>query len=208
MTSESIEKFSREYKNSIEEKDDVLAAYEKFTGKWSGIYETVMLSDMLKDEQRFRGYIDEAIASGKVEGYKTYTEETEKQREARMEKARRAAAREAKEAKEAKAEAEKLGASKKGGKKDKNEDSLLAIIRSRQAERSGAFMDAFAEKWGAQEKKPKGKAKKGKKRVSEDEDEDAGMPSEEAFQAAAAKLKGAKSGGEASEGRKAKRAKR
>jgi DnaJ family protein C protein 9 len=204
VTPDAIEKFSKQYKNSDEERDDVLAAYERFQGKWDHIYSVVMLSNMLEDEERFRGYIDEAIAKGDVEGYRAYTEETEKSREARLTRARKAAER---EEKDAMAEAKK---SKKGGKKESSEDSLMAMIRSRQAERSGAFMDAFAEKWGAQEKKPKGKGKKGKKRASdEDEDEDDGeMPSEEAFQAAAARLKSGKSGEDAKEGRKAKKAKR
>jgi DnaJ family protein C protein 9 len=201
VTPDAIEKFSNQYKGSDEERDDVLAAYEKFKGQWLKIYQVVMLSDMLEDEDRFRGYIDEAIAKGEVEGYKAFTEETERQKEKRMGNARRVKER---EEKEAMAEVEKGGAKK--GKKESGEDSLLAIIKARQTERSGAFLDAFAEKWGAQEKKSKGKGKKGKKRVS-DEAEEEEMPSEEAFQAAAARLKGAKSGGE-DEGRKAKRAKR
>merc|ERR1711964_765810 len=121
------------YKNSDEERDDVVKAYEKFKGSWRGIYESVMLSDPLEDEDRFRSYIDAAIASGDVKGFKIYTEESEKDKE----------------------------------------------------------------------KKPKGK--KGKKRVSdEDEDDDDDEPSEEAFQAAAKKLKTGKA---ESEGRKSKRAK-
>ena len=208
VTPDAIDKFSKQYKNSDEERDDVLAAYEKYKGKWASIYSVVMLSNMLADEDRFRGYINEAIADGDVEAYEAYTNESEKSREGRFKTARTAAEW---EEKEALMEAEK---SKKTKKESSSEGSLMAIIRSRQAERSGAFMDAFAEKWGAQEKKPKGKGKKSKKRASEEaedeaEDEEDAMPSEEAFQAAAARLKnGAKSGGDANGGRKAKRAKR
>ena len=180
-----------------------MAAYEKSKGKWDKIYSTVMLSEPLEDEDRFRGWIDEAIASGEVEGYKDYVGETERQREARMERARKFKQR---EGKEAMAHAEKLGVKDKlfgnGKKKESGEDALAAMIRSRQAGR-GNFLDALEEKYAAKEKK----GKRGKKRGSENEDEDGGMPSEEAFQAAAARLKGSKNG-EASEGRKAKRAKR
>jgi DnaJ homolog subfamily C member 9 len=204
ITSESIEKFSKQYKGSDEEKDDVLAAYDKFKGRWDRIYATVMLSEPLDDEERYRGWIDEAIESGDVEGYKAYMEETERQKEARMKQAKKMKER---EGKEAMAHAEKLGVKDKlfgnGKKKESSEDALATLIRSRQVGR-GNFLDALEEKYAAKEKK----AKKGKKRGSEDEDEDGGMPSEEAFQAAAARLKGGKNGGEASEGRKAKRAKR
>lgn len=205
VTPNAIEKFATAYKGSDEERDDVLGAYEKFQGKWAKIYEVVMLSDATADEERFRGYIDAAIESKDVQGYKAYTEESEKQKEARMEKARKWAEREAKEAK-----AEKIKRSKKAAKKESGLGDLAALIRGRQAERSDAFLDAFAAKWGAQDEKPKAKGKKGKKRVSEDEaeDEDDGMPSEEAFQAAAVRLKGGKASVEASGGRKAKRAKR
>ena len=181
-----------------------MAAYEKFKGKWDRIYSTVMLSEPLEDEERFRGWIDEAIENEDVKGFKEYTEETEAKREARMERARKFKER---ESKEAMAHAEKLGVKDKlfgnGKKKENGEDALAALIRSRQADR-GSFLDKLEEKYAAPAKK--GKGKKGK-RGSENEGEDMGIPSEEAFQAAAARLKGAKSE-EASEGRKAKRTKR
>lgn len=181
-----------------------MGAYEKYKGKWTSIYQVVMLSDPLADEERFRGYIDAAIQSGDVQGYKAYTEETVKQKEARMENARKWAEKEAKEAK-----SEEAKKSKKGAKKESGLGDLAALIRGRQAERSDAFLDAFAEKWGAQDKKPKAKGKKGKKRASADEaeHEEDDMPSEEAFQAAAARLKGGKVTDGPSGGRKAKRAK-
>jgi DnaJ family protein C protein 9 len=178
-----------------------LNAYTKFKGKWNGIYETVILSDMLKDEERFREIIDAAIESGDVEAYPAYTNETEKQKAAR----RKAAERDGEEAME---HAKKIGVYDKlfGEKKigGSSEDALAAMIQKRQSGRS-SFLDNLEAKYAAESKTPKGK--KGKKRVSDDEDEeDDGMPSEEAFQAAAAKLKSGK--GDASDGRKSKRAKR
>ena len=202
VTSEAIEQFSRGYKNSVEEKDDVLSAYEQFKGKWHGIYSTVMLSDPLEDEDRFRGYIDEAIEKGEVEAFKAYTDETDAAKGRRMKEARR-------EGKEAMEYAKKLGVDEKlfgkgkGSKEESSEDALAALIQKRQAGRGNFFADLEA-KYAPKPKKPQGK--KGKKRASEDEAEDEdGMPSEKAFQAAAARLK---NGSEAAGGRKAKRTRR
>jgi DnaJ family protein C protein 9 len=179
-----------------------LNAYTKFRGKWDGIYETVILSDMMKDEERFREIIDAAIESGDVQAYPAYTDETEKQKAARKTAAER-------DGKEAMEHAKKIGVYDKlfGEKKagGSSEDALAAMIQKRQSGRS-SFLDNLEAKYAAESKKSKGK-KGSKKRVSDDEDEeDDGMPSEEAFQAAAARLKNGK--GDASEGRKSKRAKR
>jgi DnaJ family protein C protein 9 len=199
ITAESIEIFSRGYKGSDEEKDDLLSAYEKYKGNWGRIYGTVMLSDPLEDEDRFRVIIDEAIEKGDVKAHKAYTDESEKAKEKRMKSARR-------EAKEAEEHAKKSGVhdklfGKKDGKGGNSEDALAALIQKRQAGRS-SFLDNLEAKYAAQEKKSKGK--KGKKRGSEDaEDDEGGMPSEEAFQAAAARLKS----GTAENGRKTKRTK-
>ena len=196
ITTESIKAFSRQFKGSDEEKDDLLNAYEEFKGDWRNIYATVMLSDPLEDEERFRVIIDEAIAKGDVKAHKKYTEETEKAKKKRIDAARR-------EGKEAEAHAEKLGLKDKlnGKKADAGLGDLAALIQKRQVGR-GNFLDHLEAKYKAEAKKPKGK--KGKKRVSEDEDDDeSDMPSEEAFQAAAARLKN----GAAESGRKTKRTK-
>merc|ERR1711939_312997 len=195
VTEDAIERFAKAYKNSDEERDDVVKAYEKFKGSWRGIYESVMLSDPLEDEDRFRSYIDAAIASGDVKGFKIYTEESGKDKEKRMKRARLEAE---KEAKEAEVESKKIEG-KKEAKKDGLGD-LAALIQRRQVNAGSSFLDSLEAKYKAQEK-----GKKGKKRVSdEDEDDDDDEPSEEAFQAAAKKLKTGKA---ESEGRKSKRAK-
>jgi DnaJ family protein C protein 9 len=200
ITAESIEIFSRGYKGSDEEKDDLLNAYEKFKGRWGGIYQTVMLSDPLVDEERYRVIIDAAIESGEVKAHKAYTEESEKSKENRMKATRR-------KGKEAEEHAKKIGVhdklfGKKGGKSGSSEDALAALIQKRQAGQS-SFLDNLEAKYAAQEKKSKGK--KSKKRGSDDdEDDEDGMPSEEAFQAAAARLKS----NIAENGRKTKRTKR
>ncbi|KAH9205504.1 hypothetical protein DL95DRAFT_376137 [Leptodontidium sp. 2 PMI_412] len=198
VTEDAVERFAKSYKNSDEERDDVVKAYEKCRGAWRGIYESVMLSDPLEDEDRFRGYIDAAIRSGDVRGFKIYTEESEKDREKRMKRARLEAE---KEAKEAEVEVKKME-SKKKAKKDSLGD-LAALIQRRQVNAGSSFLDNLEAKYKAQEKEKKPKGKKGKKRVSDEDEDD--ESSEEAFQAAAKRLKTGK--GE-SEGRKSKRAKR
>jgi DnaJ homolog subfamily C member 9 len=203
ITADSIEIFSRGYKGSDEEKDDLLNAYTGFKGKWSGIYETVILSDPLKDEERFRGIIDEAIKEKSVKAYSLYTNETEKQKQARRQAATRDDAEAMEHAKKIGVYDKLFGNGNDGESESKGEDALAALIQKRQAGRS-SFLDNLEAKYAAENKKPKGK--KGKKRVTDDEDEeDGGMPSEEAFQAAAARLKSGKS--ETSNGRKSKRAK-
>lgn len=203
VTSEAIEKFSKSYKGSPEEKDDVLEAYRKSEGKWTGIYETIMLSDPLVDEDRFREIIDEAIKNKDVPDYPAYSKESKKSKDARMKEARQEGA-------EAMAYAEELGVAdklfgkkgSKGGKKKSSEDGLAALIRGKQS-KSSSFLDHLEQKYGGE---AKSKGKKGKKRASEEVEEE--EPSEEAFQAAAARLKAGKTGVESSNGRKAKKAKR
>ncbi|KAM7199452.1 hypothetical protein V8F33_004479 [Rhypophila sp. PSN 637] len=204
ITPESIAKFKAEYKGSDEEKDDLLAAYEEFEGDMDKVYEHVMLSNVLKDDERFRKIIDEAIEKGEVEGYRKYTRETKKARAARV----KAASREAQEADEYAKELgvyDKLnggGGKKKGGggKEDDSEAALLALIQKNQANRASAF-DKIAEKYGAKPKKapskPKaaGSSSKSKKRgaataLDEDEEEGDGyddIPDDE-FEAIQAKM--------------------
>lgn len=198
VTADAIETFSKGYKNSPEEKDAILQAYRKSKGKWGAVYETVMLSNPLEDEDRFRVIIDEAIASGEVEAYKAYTNESSRAKQARMKAARG-------EAEEAMAYAKELGVEEKlfgkgkSRKKESSEDALSALIKKNQAGRS-SFLDKLEAKYAGNGNGTKGK--KGKKRKSEEAEEDGedGMPSEEAFQKAAAKLKGKGKGKKATAG--------
>jgi DnaJ family protein C protein 9 len=165
-------------------------AYEEHEGDMDLIYSTVMLSDVVKDDKRFRKIIDEAIESGDVPAFPAYTKETKETRRARVEAA-------AEEAKEAEEYAKELGVhdklfGKKKSKKDSEAD-LAALIRRNQDNR-GSFLDQLAEKYGA----PKGKGKK-KRAIDDDE------PSEEAFQAAAARLKKPSAGEKSTSSKKSKR---
>ena len=55
MSEDAINQLAAQYKGSDEERDDLLAAYEEFEGDMNGVYETVMLSSVLDDDERFRG---------------------------------------------------------------------------------------------------------------------------------------------------------
>ncbi|KND90686.1 DnaJ subfamily C member 9 [Tolypocladium ophioglossoides CBS 100239] len=194
ISADAIKKFAEKYKGSDEEQDDLLVAYEECRGDMDQVYERVMLSDVVEDDKRFRRIIDEAIEQDYVPSFAAYTKESKRKRAARVKAAKA-------EADEAEGYAKELGVHDKlfGGKTNKkskgsSEDDLAALIQKRQQDRSANFLDRLTEKYGATDPK----AKKGKKRRMEDE------PSEEAFQAAAAKLKGAK-GTDAKSGSKSKR---
>lgn len=182
VSTDAIEKFAKKYKGSEEEKDDILIAYEECEGDMEQLYERVMLSDIAEDDERFRKIIDDAIDEEDVPRFPAYKKETKKKRAARV-KAQQA------EATEAEDYAKELGVHDKifGGKKGKkskanSEDSLAALIQKRQQDRSASFLDRLEEKYAPSASK--GKKKSGsKKRELEEE------PSEEAFQAAAAKLR-------------------
>lgn len=77
MDVSAIEKIKKEYQNTEEERNDLLAAFEQFKGDLDRVYEVVMLSSVLEDDERFRAIIDKAIADGEVKGWKKYTEESE-----------------------------------------------------------------------------------------------------------------------------------
>lgn len=181
ITTDAIEKVAKQYKGSDEERDDLLIAYEQYKGKMDKIYESVLLSDVLEDDERFRAIIDGAIASKDVPAFKAYTHESKKSKEARL-KAAQAEGTEAEEyAKELGVHDKLFGSKgkKEGkGKKGSSEDDLAALIRRNQQGRSN-FLDNLAAKYGATSS-----PKKGKKRAVPDDE-----PSEEAFQAAAARLK-------------------
>lgn len=211
ISSESIEAFAKTYKNSDEERADVLAAYTDYEGDMDGVYESVMLSDVLEDDERYRKWIDDAIEKGEVESYPAYTKETKKKRAARV-KAARGEAKEAEElAKELGVYNELMGSdrgdsSSKGGKatkgkgggkakKDDSENVLAALILARQKQREDMF-DKLAGKYGTQPKERKRKA-----------DEQAEIDEEEFQRIQAGLGKGGSSSGGAKQPKQPKKAK-
>lgn len=182
VDSDAIEKIKQDYQGSAEEEKDVLEAFDNSRGDMDRVYESVMLSNVLDDDERFRAIIDKAIADGKVEAYKKYTNEPEKKRQMRVKRAQKEAqeaevlAKELEEKKD-----KKTGAKSKTGKKKKGSDlaDLAAVIKQRQTNR----MDSFLERLEAQAMEHNAGNAKGKKRAAKFEE-----PPEEAFAATAARL--------------------
>ncbi|KAL7784955.1 DnaJ domain-containing protein [Trichoderma ceciliae] len=187
ISEDAIRKFAEKYKGSDEEKDDLLVTYEECEGDMDQVYERVILSDVLEDDERFRIIIDEAIETGDVPSFAAYKKENKRKRAARV-KAIKAEEKEAEELAKELGVHDKIFGGKTKGKKGKgsSENDLAALIQKRQKDRAAGFLDHLAEKYGAKSSA----GKKGNKRAVEEEEE--GEPSEEAFQAAAAKLKKAK----------------
>jgi len=161
VSGDAIKKFAAKYKGSEEEKDDILVAYEKFKGNMDGVYETVMLSDVLEDDERIRKIIDDAIESGDVEPFTKYTKETKKSKNARIKAAKSEGKEAEKLAKELSVHDKLFGKNGKKSQKD-SEASLAALIQQNQARRQGQGMslDMLAEKYAPKSSKSKKRAAK------------------------------------------------
>jgi DnaJ family protein C protein 9 len=143
------------------------------------VFESVMCSEVLADEDRFRKIINEAIAEGEVEAYEKFTKEGKQSRARRKANAKR-------EEQEAREYARDLGVEDKlFGKKDSSKkkskkggddtDALQALIQQRQQSRAQNFFDDLEVKYS-------GGPKKAKRKVTDE-------PPEEAFQKNAKKGK-------------------
>jgi len=185
VSGDMIEKIKQEYQGSEEEKADVLRAYEEHEGDMDVLYEEIMCSNVLEDDDRFRRIIDEAIEEEEVEKYEHYAKETKARRKKRVQKAKAEEA-EAMELAEELGVKDKLfgngtksaaGKRSKGGKKSKEngEDVLKALIQQRQKGRAENFLDGLEAKYG-------GVGKSKRKAVDE--------PPEDAFQKNAKKARG------------------
>lgn len=179
VNADMIEQVKREYQGSEEEREDVLEAYEEGQGDMDAVFESVMCSEVLVDEYRFRQIIDEAIDKGDVQVYEKYAKEGKKSRARRRANAKQ-------EEEEAREYARELGledklfgkkdATKKKAKKAEDDtEGLQALIQQRQQSRAQNFFDDLEAKYG-------GAAKKGKRKTMDE-------PSEEAFQNNAKKAK-------------------
>lgn len=175
-----LDKFKQEYKGSDEERADLLRVYEECKGHMDGIYEQVMASDVLEDDDRFRAIIRAAIEDGEVADYPAFTDEPAETKRARRKAARKEASEAMEMAKELGVEEKLFGSNskkkKKGskaaskGKEDGGEDALMALIQQRQKSRGESFLANLEAKYA-----PKKQKNKHKKRAAEDE------PPEEAF---------------------------
>lgn len=182
VSGDMIEKIKREYQGSEEEKADVLRVYEENEGHMDALYEEIMCSNVLEDDERFRKIIDQAIKEGVVEKFDSYKKDTKAARKKRVDKAK------AEEA-EAMELAEELGVKDKlfgtgtrhaGGKgrkkgKENSDETLRALIQQRQKGRAENFFDNLEAKYGDG-------GRKSKRRPADE-------PPEEAFQKNAKKPK-------------------
>ncbi|KAI1614950.1 DnaJ protein, subfamily C, member 9 [Exophiala viscosa] len=179
VNADMIEQVKREYQGSEEERADVLAAYEEGEGDMDAVFESVMCSEVLVDEDRFRQMINEAIAKGEVEAHVKFTKEGKKSRARRRANAKQ-------EEQEAREYARELGVEdklfgkkdapkKKAKKAEDDTDALQALIQQRQQSRAENFFDDLEAKYG-------GGAKKSKRKTMDE-------PPEEAFQKNAKKGK-------------------
>lgn len=152
VSEEAISNLSKEYKGSDEERQHLIDAYNKAKGNLNGVYELVMLSDILVDDDRFRQILDEEIEKGTIKAFPIYAKETDatRQRAKDVEKQRREAydKREAAKAEKAAANGKANGKAKPKSKKAGGDMAdLAALIQQRQKSRAGGFFDHLEAKY-------------------------------------------------------------
>jgi DnaJ family protein C protein 9 len=180
VSADTIETFKAEYQGSDEEKLDVIGSYVNNEGDIDALFEEVMLSNPIDDEERFRKIIDEEIDAKRVEAYAAYVKETKAKRKKRLNEAK-------KEAQEAIEMAEELGvkdrlfganngtSKKKSKQVEEDLTGLTALIQQRQKNRHDNFLADLEAKYAPKSKKGSGgKNKRGAGVMDE--------PPEEAFQ--------------------------
>lgn len=186
VNQENIDKISDSYKNSPEERRDLLKVYTKYKGRLEAIYQNVMLSDILEDDDRFRRILDEEIAKGTIESFEAYeraNNDADREKAKKVERKRREDFDKNQAKKQAKADSSGKSNSKpKAKKKDAGGmGDLAALIAQRQKARHGNFFDHLEAKYA-----PPGRG--GKRATPMDE------PPEEMFEAMGARKKQRASG--------------
>lgn len=167
VTEDDLEQFHASFKGGDEERAELLKYYRQFKGDMAKVFEWVMCSDEAADAHRFMDILDAAIKGKEVPSFPKFTAWAKKV---------------AAKPRPKPGAGGKKGGSKKGGKagsKDGGEAALIAQIRARQAGAlqpfGGVLGKLMARYGGGEENVP-------------------GEPSEEEFQAAAARIK-ARQGG-------------
>lgn len=151
---EDISSYEKKYKNSKEEEEDLLSAYNRGKGDMEFILSYVPFSSP-DDEDRLREILQSLILDGKLEEYEAFTQDSPRKREAR----KRKWTNEAKLAEKAKKEY--LKKKSRNVQAEEGELDLAAAIMKRKAQReadSNSFFKSLEEKYC----KPKGKGKKAK----------------------------------------------
>lgn len=160
VTTEDVDKFFEKYKNSDEEKNDLLKFYKKHAGDMDLILEEMFSQDSLEDEPRFKQIISDSIKNGEVDAYDKFTKESKK-------KASKRKAKFEKEAEEAEKMRKEMGI-------DESQDSLRKAILARREKESNNFLDHLTEKYSK-----KGKAPKKEDQESENEESESDQESED-----------------------------
>ncbi|CAF0850434.1 unnamed protein product [Brachionus calyciflorus] len=152
VTTDDVDKFFENYRNSDEERADLLKFFEKYQGDMDLILQEMFSSDSLEDEPRFKEIINEAIKKGDAEEYEKFINDNKK-------KATKRKAKFEKEAEEAEKVRKEMGI-------DESQDSLRKAILARREKESNNFLDHLADKYSK-------KAKNGKTPRKEDEESEA-----------------------------------
>ena len=149
ITKEDINSYFEKYRDSNEERVDLLRIYEKCQGDMDLILEEMISEDLMDNEPRFRKILLEAIENKEVPTYELFVNENKK-------KASKRKAHYAKEAKEAEVLKKEMGI-------DESQDSLRNAILSRRKDQSNNFLDNLTKKYEKIEK-DKTKTFSGKKK--------------------------------------------
>ena len=155
ITKEDINSYFEKYRDSAEERVDLLRIYEKCQGDMDLILDEMISEDLMDNEPRFRKILLEAIENNEVPKYELFVNENKK-------KASKRKAHYAKEAKEAEVLKKEMGI-------DESQDSLRNAILSRRKDQSNNFLDNLTKKYEKIEKektKTFGKKKILKKKTS------------------------------------------
>ena len=164
VTTETLNNFKKTYQGSVEERRDVLDAYEWNNGSITGVFDDVIFSNALADEGRFRKYIDSAIAAGEVESLDDYANETEAGKAKRKKLAERESAEAIQHAKDIGVYESVFGDGESGSG---TQNDLASLIQQRQKQRGNAFLEEMAAKYGPRKTTKMRRTKKKKRKIDD-----------------------------------------
>ncbi|XP_010893939.1 dnaJ homolog subfamily C member 9 [Esox lucius] len=147
ITLQDILDFEKSYKDSEEEKHDLMRAYEEHKGDMDKIMENVLCATQ-EDEPRIRAILQCALDSKELPPHRAFTNESAKKKSVRKRKAD-------KERKEAEEMQKEMGLD--------SEDSLVAMIKKNQKSKEAGFNNLMDDLEAKYCKKKTSSGRKGKK---------------------------------------------
>lgn len=141
VTKADFDNFFKGYKDSKEERDDLIRIFEKFEGDMEMVMEEMIADDVVENEIRFREILHDAIEKKETLEFVSFKNENKR-------KAAKRKAHYKKEAKEAEEARKELGI-------DGSQDSLRQMILSRRQDQSSNFLDNLAKKYEKENKNEK-----------------------------------------------------